>query len=189
MPVTSREFLISTTAQVCQKGVSNGPIQFKSACEIVAAARMLRVWTLVVFSFFSQCGQRDLYLLGRLRVHPPADSREATSIKMRYYPALRLLSFVLEVPVRLLGAKQRFPLIKEREIPASGKLTKSSLLAICIFSSACKTNLTTARARQNKRSSRMLAKTIRYPFFELGRVSWKRTHLEQRKNTNVLRIQ
>ena len=56
---------------------------------------------------------------------------------------------------RLLGAKQRFDLI--REIPAGGKFTNCSLLAICNFLSARMRKLITVRARTNKRTAGVLA--------------------------------
>ena len=83
---------------------------------------------------------------------------------------------VLEVSARLLAITWRqttYLILNRREIPASGKLTKyskCSLLAICIFlktlaavSVFCKVlatskkNLSTARARKNKHTARMLA--------------------------------
>ena len=85
-----------------------------------------------------------------------------------------------------VGAKQRFLLIKERfRLPENLRGARYLPSVFVWVLAARKTNVTTARARKNKRSARMLAKIIRYPFFELGRVSRKRTHLEQRKNTNL----
>ena len=63
------------------------------------------------------------------------------------------------------------------------KYSKCSLVAICIFQktlaisvfskvlAARKKNLSTARARKNKHTTRMLAKTIRYPLHAYGTVN------------------
>ena len=119
---------------------------------------------------------------------PPADSREATSNKMTYYSALRLFSSVLEVPVRLLGAK-RFLLIKERFRLAENLQSARYLPSVFFWVLAArKTNLTTARARENKRSARMLAKTIRFPFlnwavFRGNELTWNKGRTPMSKNS------
>ena len=57
---------------------------------------------------------------------------------------------------------QKNVLITKREIPANGKCTKCSYSPSVISKvlAACMTKLITARARKNKRTARMLAKTI-----------------------------
>ena len=69
----------------------------------------------------------------------------------------------------MIWLKQRILLIKERfRLAENLRSNRSARCSPVVFSkllAARKKKLTTARARKNKHTARMLAKTIRYPFF------------------------